>query len=125
MGSAKKPTAQQVGNAQDVAADPEKLKRRQAAVGGLDALGDSENPQPYGHEAVYETPEETEAKLQARRLELSRSLKPDTADIVAKDLATGRVRRSRGGSTASALGQFSARRPLGNESALATIQEMS
>lgn len=47
------------------------------------------------------------------------AMPPDVADIAVRDISTGRVRKTRGGSTRSAiLGTFSPTAPLGSSSIL-------
>ena len=123
MGAAapvKTPTAQERKNAADTFADKELLRRRQAAVSGLEALADPNDPKAklYATDAVYQTADQTEAKLQARRRQLASTNTPDAADLAIRDLATGRARRARGGSSSSALGFFSPTKPMGTESIL-------
>lgn len=123
MGAAapvKTPTAQERKNAADTFADKELLRRRQAAVSGLEALADPNDPKAklYATDAVYQTADQTEAKLQARRRQLASTNTPDAADLAIRDLATGRARRARGGSSSSALGSFSPTKPMGADSIL-------
>ena len=125
MGAAapvKKPTAQERKNAVDTFADKELLRRRTAAVAGLEALDATDNPDKgfgtYGQQAVYWSADQAEAKLQKRRRYLASTNTPDAADLAIRDLATGRARRARGGSSSSALGSFSPTKPMGADSIL-------
>lgn len=124
MGAAapvKKPTAQEIQNANDTFNDKKLLARREAAVRGLenlDAPGNDKGFGTYSQQAVWQTADQVEAKLQARRRQLASTNTPDAADLAIRDLATGRARRARGGSSQSALGSFSPTRPMGANSIL-------
>lgn len=143
MGAAapvKKPTAQERLNAeqnshvpvpqgswtsegvkQEAIRQNQRADRRDAAVKGLEALADPNDPKAlanYRTDAVYQTADQVEAKLQARRRQLASTNTPDAADLAIRDLTTGRARRARGGSSTSALGSFSVSAPMGTQSIL-------
>lgn len=98
--------------------DPALRAKRQRAVAGLVALRGEGDTTDYAKEALYQSADQTEARLQARRRQLASTNTPDAADLAIRDVATGRVRRARGGSSSTALGGFSPSRQLGADSVL-------
>lgn len=116
MGTARRPQQRLI---QSREADPElqnsNIRRREDAEAEYNAL--AATPEDKGN-FVNMKPDEAERLAKRRRAELAASAPTDAADIAIRDLSTGRARRTRGNSTATALGTFSPSKPLGADSAL-------